>query len=146
MLMLYWVYEELEYSPERNVEIFYGLAKTEDDAKRFYERKTSILSSITEKKVDVYKYREVDDSYAERFKFIDKDLLDCDFFNVSVVFPQSEKPHVSVWDDGNKEDTTYKFNSTNNTTTVIGSCPWGISKEQIIKQATEFLLDVVIVY
>ena len=23
--MLYWVYEELEYSPERNVEIFYGL-------------------------------------------------------------------------------------------------------------------------
>ena len=55
--MLYWVYEELEYSPERNVEIFYGLAKTEDDAKRFCERKNSILSSITEKKVDVYKYR-----------------------------------------------------------------------------------------
>ena len=77
--MLYWVYEELEYSPERNVEIFYGLAKTEDDAKRFYERKNSILSSITEKKVDVYKYREVDDSYAERFKFIDKNILDCDF-------------------------------------------------------------------
>lgn len=42
--MLYWVYEELEYSPERNVEIFYGLAKTEDDAKRFCERKNSILS------------------------------------------------------------------------------------------------------
>ena len=77
--MLYWVYEELEYSPERNVEIFNGLAKAEDDAKRFCERKNSILSSITEKKVDVYKYREVDDSYAERFKFIDKNILDCDF-------------------------------------------------------------------
>ena len=48
--MLYWVYEELEYSPERNVEIFYGLAKTEDDAKRLCERKKSILSSISEKK------------------------------------------------------------------------------------------------
>ena len=144
--MLYWVYEELEYSPERNVEIFYGLDKTEDDAKRFCERKNSILSSITEKKVDVYKYREVDDSYAERFKFIDKDLLDCDFFNASVVFPQSEKPHVSVWDDGNKEDTTYTFNSANNTITVIGSYLLGSTKEQIIKQATEFLRDVVIVY
>lgn len=31
--MLYWVYEELKYSPERNAEIFYGLAKTEDDAR-----------------------------------------------------------------------------------------------------------------
>ena len=94
--MLYWVYEELEYSPERNVEIFYGLAKAEDDAKRFCERKNSILSSITEKKVDVYKYREVDDSYAERFRFIDKSLLDCDFFNASVVFLQNGLPHVSV--------------------------------------------------
>lgn len=144
--MLYWVYEELKYSPERNVEIFYGLAKTEDDAKRFCERKNSILSSITEKKVDVYKYREVDDSYSERFRFIDKSLLDCDFFNTSVVFPQNGLPHVSVWDDGNKEDTTYKFNSANNTITVIGSYPLGISKAKIIKQAAEFLRDVVIVY
>ena len=144
--MLYWVYEELEYSPERNVEVFYGLAKTEDDAKRFCERKNSILSSITEKKVDVYKYREVDDSYAERFKFIDKNILDCDFFNASVAFPQNGLPHVSVWDDGNKEDTTYTFNSANNTITVIGSYPLGSTKEQIIKQATEFLRDVVIVY
>ena len=146
MLMLYWVYEELEYSPERNVEIFNGLAKTEDDAKIFCERKNSILSSITEKKVDVYKYREVDDSYAERFKFIDKNILDCDFFNASVAFPQNGLPHVSVWDDGNKEDTTYTFNSANNTTTVIGSYPLGISKAKIIKQAVEFLHDVVIVY
>lgn len=139
--MLYWVYEELEQSPERNVEIFNGLAKTEDDAKRFCERKNSILSSISEKEVDVYKYREVDDSYAERFKFIDKGLLDCDFFNASVVFLQKGLPHVSVWDDGNKEDTTYTFNSDNNTTTVIGSYPLGIPKVWIIKRAAEFLLN-----
>lgn len=88
----------------------------------------------------------MDDSYAERFKFIDKGLLDCDFFNASVVFPQNGLPHVSVWDDGNKEDTTYTFNSANNTTTVIGSYPLGISKAWIIKQAAEFLLDVVIVH
>lgn len=117
--------KKLEYSPERNAEIFYGLAKTEDDANRFCERKNSILSSIAEKKVDVYKYREVDDSYTERFKFIDKGLLDCDFFNALVVFPQNGLPRVSVWDDGNKEDTTYTFNSANNTTTVIGSYPFG---------------------
>lgn len=61
-------------------------------------------------------------------------------------FPQHGLPHVGVWDDGNKEDTTYKFNSANNTTTVIGSYPLGSTKEQIIKQATEFLRDVVIVY
>ena len=88
----------------------------------------------------------MDDSYSERFKFIDKSLLDCDFFNASVVFPQNGLPHVSVWDDGNKEDTTYTFNSANNTTTVIGSYPLGISKAKIIKQAAEFLLDVVIAY
>ena len=38
------------------------------------------------------------------------------------------------------------FNSDNNTTTVIGSYPLGISKAKIIKQAVEFLHDVVIVY
>lgn len=38
--MLYWVYEKLEHSPERNVEIFYGLAKTEDDAKSSVNART----------------------------------------------------------------------------------------------------------
>lgn len=36
--------------------------------------------------------------------------------------------------------------SANNTTTVIGSYPLGISKARIIKQAAKFLHDVVIVY
>lgn len=137
--MLYWVYEEIENNPEGNVELFNGLTKTKDEAKRFCERKNSILSTITEKEVDVYKYREVDDSYAERFCFIDTSILDCDFFNASVMFSQHEKPHVSVWDNGKKETNKFTFNLFNNTITAIGSYPLGCTKEQILAKSKALL-------
>lgn len=137
--MLYLVYEEIEYKSEGNVEFFDGLTKTEDEAKRFCERKNSILSLVAEKEVVVYKYREVEDSYAERFCFIDTRILNCDFFNASVVFSQTEKPQLSVWDNGKKETNKATFNLFNNTITVVGSYPLGYTKEQILEKAKAFL-------
>ena len=101
--MLYWIYKEIESKPERTIEFFNGLAKTEDEAKQVCARKNSILSLLAGKEVNDYKYREVDDSYAESFCFIDKNILNCDFFNASVIFSQNAAPYVSVWDDGIKQ-------------------------------------------
>ena len=130
--MLYWVYKEIESKPERTIEFFNGLAKTEDEAKQVCARKNSILSLIAGK--------EVNDSYAESFCFIDKNILNCDFFNASVIFSQNEDPYVSVWDDGIKQTNKteyFKFDDT--TISVTRSYPLGSTKEQIIKQAKALL-------
>lgn len=84
--MLYWIYKEIESKPERTIEFFNGLAKNEDEAKQVCARKNSILSLIAEKEINDYKYREVDDSYAESFCFIDKNILNCDFLTHQLYF------------------------------------------------------------
>lgn len=137
--MLYWVYEEIERTPKRNIEFFNGLCKTEGEAQIFCERKNSILSSIAEKEVDVYKYREVEDSLAERFCYADTSILECGFFNASVIFSQHEEPYVSVWDDGIKQPSKITYNLFNNTITVDGSYPLGYSKKRIINKAKTML-------
>ena len=138
--MLYWIYKEIESKPERTIEFFNGLAKTEDEAKQVCARKNSILSLIAGKEVNDYKYREVDDSYAESFCFIDKNILNCDFFNASVIFSQNDEPYVSVWDDGIKQiNKTEYFEFDDSKYSVTRSYPLGSTKEQIIKQAKALL-------
>ena len=108
------------------------MANTENEAKQVCARKNSILSLIAGK--------EVNDSYAESFCFIDKNILNCDFFNASVIFSQNDEPYVSVWDDGIKQtNKTEYFEFDDSTISVTRSYPLGSTKEQIIKQAKALL-------
>lgn len=123
------------------MEFFNGLAKTENEAKQVCDRKNSILSLITGKEINDYKYREVDDSYAESFCFIDKNILNCDFFNASVIFSKSKEPYVSIWDDGIKQSNKIEYFKFNDTISVTSNYQLGSTKEQIISKAKYLIGD-----
>lgn len=108
---------------------------------KFVIVKNSILSLITRKEINDYKYREVDDSYAESFCFIDKNILNCDFFNASVIFSKSKEPYVSIWDDGIKQSNKIEYFKFNDTISVTSNYQLGSTKEQIISKAKYLIGD-----